>query len=511
LRDAPPYSLVLPFATQKRVVRWIRNKLKKTDGFLEETIEEQENAVEKAIADMKARANEIQAKNAALASEQSMLDKTDPTAPKAAALTQTAMGAIADKIQEITTKGAAPATQQDVSEAKPVAKPEIAKKTQETLSKDAAPTTEKDELLEEEQKATTEAQIEIVEKVEVVQTKDAAVASEEQMLAQLDETEAADAAANMEKLIAQEQVATAGAQTEVVEKMEAVQTKDAAVASEEQTLATLDEMEAAAVTAVDMDDLIAKEQVATAEAQTEVVEKMEAVQAKDAALATEEGMMAQLDRPEATKADIMTEMKQPVQKQKVAVPAPSKATKDKPVGDRWAIAAPSVDLTGNWKLIVTDDFKKEYDDYLKQLGQPFIVRSVALTLIGVTTEQTEQKEEGRTLFIRGTNARGIWDRTLVTSGADKVNDQFTPLHVPVDTADDERVEAEAWWEDDGTVHRSWMRGLSKYGGGDFESKRYLDEGGKVLVCESVFHPKEKDRKDVGITWRFLRTGETLKS
>lgn len=250
--------------------------------------------------------------------------------------------------------------------------------------------------------------------------------------------------------------------------------------------------------------LLAQEQKAIAEAQIDIVEKVEAIQTKDAAMATEERMFADLDKSEATDSDIMSGMTAPPRQ-----PKGKTSSIGMPVGDRWAIAAPGVDLSGDWKLVVTDEFKSYYDEYLKQLGQPFIVRSVALTLIGLTTEYTEQKEGGRTLFIRGTNARGVWERTLVTSGADMVNDQFSPLHVPVETADDERVEAEAWWEDNGTVHRSWMRGLNKYGGGSFESKRYLDEGGKVLVCESTFHPNEKDRKDAGITWRFLNQGETL--
>jgi hypothetical protein len=192
----------------------------------------------------------------------------------------------------------------------------------------------------------------------------------------------------------------------------------------------------------------------------------------------------------------------PAKKQKVE-------TSGKPAGDRWALAAPGVDLSGEWTLVVNEDFRIAYDEYLKQLGQPFIVRSVALTIIALTSEVTHQTEEGRNLLIRGTNARGIWKRTLVASGTDSDNDEFTQLQVPIVTADDERVEAEAWWEEEGTVHRSWMRGLNKYGGGDFESRRYLEDGGKVLVCESTFRPREKDRKDASVTWRFLRNGEQL--
>lgn len=194
--------------------------------------------------------------------------------------------------------------------------------------------------------------------------------------------------------------------------------------------------------------------------------------------------------------------KKPAKKQKVKASG-------KPAGDRWAIAAPGVDLSGDWTLLVNEDFRKQYDEYLKQLGQPFLVRSVALTIIALTTEETQQSDEGRTLLIRGKNARGIWKRDLVASGTDLVNDEYTPLLVPIVTADDEHVEAEAWWEEEGTVHRSWMRGLKKYGGGDFESRRYLEDRGRILVCESTFHPFEKDRKDASVTWRFLRNGEQL--
>lgn len=40
-----------------------------------------------------------------------------------------------------------------------------------------------------------------------------------------------------------------------------------------------------------------------------------------------------------------------------------------PVGDRWAIAAPGVDLSGKWKVIITDQFRKDYDAFLESLGE----------------------------------------------------------------------------------------------------------------------------------------------
>eukprot|EP00978_Attheya_sp_CCMP212_P014549 scaffold37100_cov52-Attheya_sp.AAC.2 len=182
-----------------------------------------------------------------------------------------------------------------------------------------------------------------------------------------------------------------------------------------------------------------------------------------------------------------------------------------PVGDRWAISSADTDLSGKWKVIVSEEFKKEYDEFLQGLGQPMIVRTVALSIIGLTSEETKQGDEGRTFFIHGTNARGVWERTLVSSGTDCETTTYHELHIPIVTADSEHIEAEAWWEKGGTVHRSWMRGGKKYGGGDFESLRYLEQDGDVYVCESIFHPSEEGRDSLSLTWKFLREGAKLKT
>ena len=72
------------------------------------------------------------------------------------------------------------------------------------------------------------------------------------------------------------------------------------------------------------------------------------------------------------------------------------------------------------------------------------------------------------------------------------------------TADKEMVQAESWWEENGTVHRSWIRGVKKYGGGDFETKRFLTDDDK-LVCESKFHAYGGGDKDkAAIRWTFER-------
>mmetsp|Transcript_16188 Transcript_16188/g.34215 ORF Transcript_16188/g.34215 Transcript_16188/m.34215 type:complete len:600 (+) Transcript_16188:64-1863(+) len=182
--------------------------------------------------------------------------------------------------------------------------------------------------------------------------------------------------------------------------------------------------------------------------------------------------------------------------------------------ERWAVSAPSVDLTGEWTLIADDNFKTEYDAYLKSLGFSGITRRVACGLIARTTEATKHSNNGRELYLKGTNPKGAWERTLTSSGypdfdtqpEKKEGEDYSHVKTSIKTADSEDVDAEAWWEDRGTKHRSWLRGGKKYGGGDFESLRYVEEGsdGKVLVCESFFHPSDPSKKKAVVNWRFQR-------
>ena len=106
------------------------------------------------------------------------------------------------------------------------------------------------------------------------------------------------------------------------------------------------------------------------------------------------------------------------------------------VSDRSATG--KIDLSGSWDLVVTDEFKQEYDKYLESMGQPFFIRSVAVNIITMTTEETEQSDDGRTLFIRGKNVKGVWERTLVSSGPTSESEtDFEPILTPIKTADDE--------------------------------------------------------------------------
>lgn len=102
-----------------------------------------------------------------------------------------------------------------------------------------------------------------------------------------------------------------------------------------------------------------------------------------------------------------------------------------PVGGRWAVAAETIDFSGNWQVLVDEQFKVDYDRYLAKLDQPLIVRTVAVGIVGRTTEELRMTDKGRRLFIRGVNARGVWDRELITSGTDVRNSTFDPLHVSI--------------------------------------------------------------------------------
>ena len=141
-------------------------------------------------------------------------------------------------------------------------------------------------------------------------------------------------------------------------------------------------------------------------------------------------------------------------------------------------------------------------------------------MISRTSERTRQSDGGRRLIVIGNNPKGSWERTLIASGypdfptplcnlqlkgkEKEISSNYTHMQTTVLTADRESVQTEAWWECGGTVHRSWLRGGKKYGGGDFESLRYLADEGRVLVCKSIFHPRKKKKLRAEVIWRFIK-------
>lgn len=183
-----------------------------------------------------------------------------------------------------------------------------------------------------------------------------------------------------------------------------------------------------------------------------------------------------------------------------------------PIGERWAVSHPTVDLTGKWTVVMNPSFKQQYDKYLSSLNQPSLVRKIAGSIVDRTIEDIVQTDDGRTCAIQGTNIRGVWDRTLISSGAEPNAgageeiewDSYEHLRTPIITADSEEVQSEAWWGCEGTVHHSWLLGTRKYGGGDFESRRWLEDGGETLMCESIFHPRKKGKGKGELLWKFTR-------
>lgn len=178
---------------------------------------------------------------------------------------------------------------------------------------------------------------------------------------------------------------------------------------------------------------------------------------------------------------------------------------DPPVGSRWAISNNTTNLSGKWRPIITPAFKRKYEKYLLNCSQPLLFHNLCLNFVALTRE--EIKQQGNALRIKGTNPIGVWNQTLISSGTDHYNEDYEPINSTFLDPDGEMVHVESWWENNGTVHKSWLRGKPRCCGGEFESTRYLQDENS-LVCESVFHPnaagapKSKGFLPATVTWRF---------
>ena len=74
--------------------------------------------------------------------------------------------------------------------------------------------------------------------------------------------------------------------------------------------------------------------------------------------------------------------------------------------------------------------------------------------------------------------------------------------------DGDKVQVEAWWEGNGTRHKSLLHGKPRVQGGIFETIRYL-ESENILVCESAFLPSPTSSpkfKYGRVVWKFQRDG-----
>jgi len=185
---------------------------------------------------------------------------------------------------------------------------------------------------------------------------------------------------------------------------------------------------------------------------------------------------------------------------------------------RWAVAANTTNLSGVWKPIITPEFRKEYDDYLQKCGEGIIFRRAMLGAVGFLKEVVEQNDGGRELSIMGTTPIGGWKRVLIASGYNNSEHEqvvittnttaYEPIYSSFRDPDGDTVSVESWWQDNGRIHKSWLRGKPRVFGGEFESTRYLDGKNDELVCESVFHPPPDYNGDrfqpARMNWRFQR-------
>jgi len=167
---------------------------------------------------------------------------------------------------------------------------------------------------------------------------------------------------------------------------------------------------------------------------------------------------------------------------------------------RQSRAAVNVDLSGTWRPIVTPEFKKAYDSHLVNCGQPYMFRKIAVNGIVYQKEIIRQLNGGVDLEITASNPAGNWERTLVAS------DLLQPLNATITDPDGDKVKIEAWWEENGTRHKSILREKPAVQGGVFETVRYL-ETDNVLVCESKFISSSSSStkfKDSHVVWSFER-------
>lgn len=196
------------------------------------------------------------------------------------------------------------------------------------------------------------------------------------------------------------------------------------------------------------------------------------------------------------------------------------ATPFQPRGTRWAMAASTTQLSGTWRPIVTPAFRKMYDEYLQNCSEPLLPRKLIISLIHTTREVIDHS--GRNLTITSMNPAGTWSRTLMSSGTDTTfnKEDYDVVLSEIIDPDKESVTVESWWDDNGTVHRSVLRGKSRVRGGTFETLRYLEKNdptssdsvvdkGKVddiLIVESFFRPAPESQgfRNGHVQWRFER-------
>ncbi|KAK9819583.1 hypothetical protein WJX72_000010 [[Myrmecia] bisecta] len=132
------------------------------------------------------------------------------------------------------------------------------------------------------------------------------------------------------------------------------------------------------------------------------------------------------------------------------------------------------DLSGYWQQIKNEGL----DQFLKELGYPWVVRKMAHKYGSKSTDIVKQK--GAVLKITTVNAKASWTRVLHEGKT-------------VSQADAEGImcKTTSWW--DGDVHKSRLEGASH---GATESWRYMEGG--LMVVKTTLH-LDKGRQ-VSVLW-----------
>jgi len=171
---------------------------------------------------------------------------------------------------------------------------------------------------------------------------------------------------------------------------------------------------------------------------------------------------------------------------------------------RRVVSASTTDLTGEWTPLVTSAFKSSLDAFLTASGQSYWIRKAVIGSLHMQREVIQQRNHGRDLQIVSIHPLGQWNRTLRTSafGKDNMRGSTESVYYTILEPDGNEAQVKAWWEGQGTVHKSRLRGSSRViEGGEFEASRYLEDE-NILVCESTFHPPEHEGLPISLTWRF---------
>lgn len=138
--------------------------------------------------------------------------------------------------------------------------------------------------------------------------------------------------------------------------------------------------------------------------------------------------------------------------------------------------SPHPNFTGWWRCVKQENF----DEYLKALGLPWVVRKAARKFGRGSTDVIWQK--GRQMRATTVNAKGAWTR-MYTEGKD----------IYQKNAAGEPVQIRTWWE--GKVHKCRAVGSSF---GQLESWRYM-EGSLMVVRSRVTAP---DSTEGDMYWYF---------